>query len=405
VWSAPGVGPDVPSHAVLAPTQYHTFAPPAQVGATSADPVFGTRITRLTVLDPARRTSAEVTNSEISYFNADGTLFLGTDETSWGAIFDGRTGEKLKRFDRGTMQPWAIRWSPDPNRFYKYEGNEVRLYDVRDLSYKLLHRFQEYDAIGPAGGEGDVSDDGRYWCLDGGARLFVYDLIDDKRGPESPFIFDGNNIDYAAVSCSGRYVIVLWRKTGAERHCGTELYDREWNFIRQLVPWCTHVEVAYGPDGEEILVVNAQFRQDEFNARWKVQPGDIISVRFSDGHVTRLLQIPRWAHSMFSACNSVTTPQYIYAALDARFDPEKEWYPYHGEIIEVPTDGSQQVRRLVHHRSRPVQGVSQKGTQPDFCINRQGTKIIFKSNFGGPRTDLYMFDVSQADKRAPQPRP
>jgi hypothetical protein len=384
----------VTSRELIIPPDYDTFQPPAEVGGTYTDPVFGTVVTRLTVNDPSRRTMAEVTNSEICYFNSDGTVFAAGDEMGKGAFYNGQTGAKIKQLEGAALRPWYIRWSADPNKFYQYEGNEMRLRRVDDLSYEVLHKFEEYEQIGPAGGEGDVSDDYRYWCLDGGARLFVYDLIDDVKGPESPFVFDGRNIDYATVTCSGDYVAVLWRNTGFEERNGTELYDRDWNVQRQLAPWCSHSEFGYNQDGEEIMVCAAGFKFEQFTGPAGCKPGDIISIRLSDGKVTVLLSMPKWSHQMYSSCNTLTTPQYLYMSLCSRgFDPTETWFPYYGEIIEVPTDGSQQIRRLLHHRSRELAGMTQKATQPDFCVNRQGTKIIYKSNVGQERTDLYMFDI------------
>ena len=399
-----GDGTDIAySKEIILPPDYDTFTPPAEVGGTYADPIFGTVVTRMTVHPADRRTMAEVTNSEISYFNYDGSIFIAGSEMGKGCLYDGRTGAAIKELPGAALRPWNVRWSTDPGKFYQYDANEVRLVNVDDLSATVLHKFDEYTQIGPAGGEGDVDDNCRYWCLDGGGRLFVYDLINDVKGPESPFVFD-RSIDYASVTSSGEYVAVLWRTSGTQRYAGTELYDRDWNFVRQLLPWSSHSEFAYDQDHNEILVCAAAFKFDDFTKAAGVNPGDIISVRMSDGKVTRLLEMPKWSHQMYSACNTVTTPQYVYMSLVSRgYNPTETWFPYYGEILEVPTDGSQQIRRLLHHRSREMPGVSQKGTQPDFCINRQGDRIIYKSNYGTPYTDLYMFDVTprETEEQAP----
>ncbi|MGD9497420.1 MAG: hypothetical protein AB7Y46_14060 [Armatimonadota bacterium] len=386
----------------IRPSDYDSFEPPAQVGGTFTDPVFGTVVTRMTVARRDTRTMAEVTNSEICYFNADGTLFIGGDEWGKGCLYDGRTGAVVRQLEGAEFRPWNIRWSADPRTFYQCAGNQLRLINADDLSAEVLHTFDEYTGIGPAGGEGDVSDDFRYWVLDGdGREMFVYDLIEREKGPVTPFPVDFRAIDYATVTSSGDYVAVFWRATGPGRYQGTELYDREWNFQRQLVPWCSHAEFAYDADGAEIMVCAAGFHAEEFTGPAGVRPGDIISIRLRDGKVSTLLTMPKWCHQMYSTCNTLSTPQYIYMALSDRgFNPEETWFPYYGEILEIPVDGSQQIRRLVHHRSHDLAGVSPKATQPDFCINRQGDRIVFKSNFGSEKTDLYMFEVTPRQQAA-----
>ena len=233
--------------------------------------------------------------------------------------------------------------------------------------------------------------------------MFVYDLEEGTKGAVSPFPANFKAIDYATVTSSGDYIVVLWRSHGFERYQGIELYDRDWNFQRNLAPWCTHVEFAFDENGDEIMVTPADFGFKEFTTAAGVNPGDIISIRLRDGHIRKLLTMPKWCHSMYSSCNSTTTPGYVYVSFtDRGFDPTKTWFPYYGEIIEVPTDGSEQIRRLLQHRSHDVEGMIQKATQPDFCINRQGDVIFFKSNQGQTRTDLYMFSVPPRDSQHPR---
>ena len=80
---APGDLPDDPmtSTACILPPDYDTFAPPAEVGATYTDPVFGTVVTRVTVALEDRRTAAEVTNPSPATQRGF-SLFIAGDE--WG---------------------------------------------------------------------------------------------------------------------------------------------------------------------------------------------------------------------------------------------------------------------------------------------------------------------------------
>ncbi len=393
-------GQGIIGDAVLVPPEYYTFASPP-VGEFYSDPIFGTKIKRIT-----NSGKAYTPNGEISYFNVDGSYFIATDDNA-GWILDGHTGEKIKKLGKGSFRAWWCRWSMQSKyHFHKYEGNEIRLYDFRDMSYELIHKFDEYESIGPAGGEGDISDDGRYWCLDGdGKELFVYDLIDRVKYPVSSIPFgeiggkSKDDIDYATVSPSGKYVIVFWVDRGYERYKGSELYDRNWNFIRQLLPWSMHSEMAYDDEGEEILVTKGAFRFPEICRKCNFSPGDCIAVRLSDGSITLLLKAGYWTYTQFSTCAGVNR-KYVYAALETRGqDPTVRWWPYWGEIIEIPTDGSQRIRRLAHHRSRTLDGSGHRFKyQPDLWVNRQGDKIIFKSNYGTEYSDLYIFDLESHEQ-------
>ena len=152
------------SHDTLPPPNYTTFTPPT-LGGSYYDTTFGTVVKRLTNTD-----MGHATNSEVSYFNIDDSYFIAVDDNVT-YLFDGQDGHKIKELGVGGIRPWWVRWPRtnyytangqketfDPTQhFYKYEGNEIRLYRVDTLEYIVLHKFSEYTEIGPAGGEGDIS--------------------------------------------------------------------------------------------------------------------------------------------------------------------------------------------------------------------------------------------------------
>lgn len=415
------------SNGILRPPDYRTLKGPESAGQSYVDPVFGTVVTRMTDSGPWAKNGngGEIANSEVAYFNADDSLFMISEYVRQegrtplsGVLYDGRTGRFVKSLGSGTMRPWWCRWAVadryrkgggyvrfEPSRhFYKYEGNELRLYCVDDLSFVVLRKFSEYAAIGPAGGEGDLSLDGRYWLLDGdGRELFLYDLIDDRKCAVSAFDVGelGSRgarlgVDYAAVSALGEGLLVSWSYPPAvRRFCGLELYDRQWGFVRQLHPELVHWVRGIDAFGEDVVYCSASFGVREFWERRGVKPGDYVSIRLRDGFVRRLIDMPAWAHHVSSAVSIKTNPNYVYVAYAARSaDPSSSWQPYWGEILEVPTDGCGKLRRLVHHRTRELPGRSAKFTQPDFNINHAGTKIIFRSTFANDHADLYMFDLA-----------
>jgi hypothetical protein len=413
------------SHDILQPPNYLTFTPPA-LGGTYCDTTFGTEVRRLT-----NTGMGHTTNSELSYFNIDDSYFIAIDDNVT-YLFDGEDGHKIKELGVGGIRPWWMRWPRsntytlngqkftfDPTQhFYKYEGNEIRLYSVDTLEYIVLHKFSEYSAIGPAGGEGDISQDGRYWILDGQKPdgdlvLFAYDLLDDLKGPEVPFeVGDvggkGEGVDYAVISPSGKYIVIAW-DAGREdpytddkgfQHYGVEVFDRAtWEFQRVVHPIRIHFDLGFDSQGREALFATAGNNPGDL-ATFNVPDlalGDMVMVRLDDGVGTKLLDVPRWVHqtSAFAAGRN----QYIFIAFEVKSeDPTQDWSQYWGEIVAVATDGSGDVVRLLHHRSRKVGDQIQKAFQPDFFPNNAGDKIVMQSTYGVGGPDLYIFDFERGDE-------
>jgi hypothetical protein len=79
------------------------------------------------------------------------------------------------------------------------------------------------------------------------------------------------------------------------------------------------------------------------------------------------------------------------------------WTPYTNEIMMVRLDGSQ-TRRLIHHRSRPFNDYNYT---PRATVSRDGTRVLFSSNYGMPvgytnYSDVYVMavDLGSSDATA-----
>ena len=417
----------------LPPPDYNTLAPPELPGESYTDPVFNTPVTRMTKCDTlvGDYLGGYFANSEMCYWNIDGSYFLAQENDtteSWNGdhlistfLFDGQTGERLNYLGRGEIRNWWIRWtitgeysdngqslSFDPKyHFYAYSGNQVLLYDVRDMnSPVILHTFDEYAEIDNAGGEGDVSDDGRYWVLSGDDEdLFVYDLIHDVKYPVSPFDIGvlgcqgGVGVDYATISPKGDYIIVSWGTEPAldQQYHGIEIYDKNWNYIHQIYPGIVHWEAGIDHLGHQVIYTAAGYDFQEIYVPYDISPSDLISINIETGAMRKLEDIPKWAHLVFSANNSIGSQEYMYVSYQDRVESTGQWYPFWGEIIQVPTDGSGATRRLVHHRARDNGDRISKYYTPDINVNRQGSKIVYRSNYINLIGDLYWFDIGYRD--------
>ena len=78
--------------------------------------------------------------------------------------------------------------------------------------------------------------------------------------------------------------------------------------------------------------------------------------------------------------------------------------PFRKELIQVATDGSGRVRRLLHHRSV----YRRYEDSPRANISRDGRFVFYTSNMGGTRTDLYVAKITPPDTAptlTPSPSP
>jgi hypothetical protein len=228
----------------------------------------------------------------------------------------------------------------------------------------------------------------------------VYDLLDDVKGSESPFDcgevgsarYPG--VHFGTVSPSGKYLVLTWNvgsSSSFNRHYGVEVFDRQtWEFIRRIHPVWVQFELGYDSSNQEVLFAPAGNTPDHLRSFGipDLALGDLIAVRLDNGTGWKLLDIP--VRASFSIGFAQGQNRYVFLSLEARSDnPGKQWAPYWGEILAVPTDGSGKAVRLVHHRSQKVGSYSY---WPYFMVNQRGTKLVFQGTFGVGGPELYMFD-------------
>jgi hypothetical protein len=121
-------------------------------------------------------------------------------------------------------------------------------------------------------------------------------------------------------------------------------------------------------------------------------------VRLSDARKTCLLRLD-WslaAHITAGDGNGWATVE-TYAPSDPAPAPPG-WKAYTNEILQVKLDGTG-TRRLLHHRSRPVNSY---GYQPRASVSRDGRRLVFTSNYGlqailgapNEYTDVYLVNLA-----------
>src|SRR5206468_11678059 len=81
---------------------------------------------------------------------------------------------------------------------------------------------------------------------------------------------------------------------------------------------------------------------------------------------------------------------------------------FENEVMQFATDGSQRIRRLLHHRSHIDNLSSTSGywAMPKPTISRDGRFIAFTSNWGNSgRYDLFIARIDPAPPVTPTPTP
>ncbi|MBT4820346.1 MAG: hypothetical protein HOJ57_43480 [Lentisphaerae bacterium] len=378
---------------VLSPPNYEDFQLPA-AGGWFTDPVFGTRIRRITDDQSVRGF-----NGERAMFSSDDRFFI-----VWVGrtipklrLLDGQTGAFVKDLPLAIPDFSTVRWSYEPEMIVFPDGHRLMGYNVVTEVSRVIKEFNE--KLGNqkgrlCGGDGnDFDDKGEWLLLEHDGRMFAYNLRTHERGPEKDMT--GYDVDYCTMSASGQYIVGCLRKRGVV------LWNRDWTDERQLLPNSPHMDIAY-LNGSQECVVSRISGSRQGKDLWKkhgVDGGSLVAVRFSDGEIFEVLHSDRWFSPMISAVGG-SNRQHVYLAIESYgLDPGDKWHRYFGEIVGVPLDeGADAIRRLAHHRCRTHDSSSHTfSDQPEAWINHAGDRLFFRSNMDDytekGRHDLFMIEL------------
>ncbi len=352
------------------------------------DPVFGSRITRVTG-DPGLAQGgvnwgdrARHHYSKDQPWNADQSLLMifnnGKPRT---LILDGQTYQLKFALDFPRDE---IRWHPqNPNLLIYTKGNKLKAYDVETKAHMILREFAEYAdtryalKIGPW--EGNLSNDGKWVAFvarakSGEYEAFAYNMEKDEKhralgiGSDA---FDDRNLDWASVSASGKYVVINWNDTD------TKVYDQDMNFVGKLPENISHFDLAVDVDGSDVAVgVSKPGKYD----------GSVIKLRLRDGSMTRLTFKGYAGHT---STRNIRRPGWAYVTYQTR---SRNWPPFFDEVVAVKMDGSGQVERLAHiHALR-----KDYPTEAQACPSPDGRRVVFASTWesaSGRPIGCYVIDT------------
>jgi hypothetical protein len=381
----------VPAQSTVAgiamPTSYDTFQPPF-VGGTYADPSFGSTVKRISnALGTANAdrggglTWITGEYSTMSPFNSDNSRVLLLHQSYFG-LYDG-SGLYLRDLPLEINSSSEPRWSRKDNRtLYYLRGNQLKSYDTISGAIRVVHVFSEYSLISGMG-ESDISSDGDHFVFTGDRQqVFVYRISTDTKS--QAFDTGGRGFDSLYITPNNN-VTITWNQSGTVRYTGIELFDATMTFQRQLARAGGHMDVTLDSDGNEVLVwANAGDPQPICNDA-------IVKIRIADGQQSCLASFD-WSLAVHVSAPDNSGFAYVETYAPANPTPSIGWVPYANELLQIRLDGSQ-VLRLAHHRSRPFQS-NTYNWQPRMSTSRDGSRVIFNSNFALQAISGYPADYS-----------
>jgi hypothetical protein len=311
------------------------------------------------------------------------------------ALLDGRT----YKFLRWVRQPSQSVWSNvNPSLMYGMVANTnqfVKLNVAKGDDYTVLHKFREYDRIDFGAWEGNLSNNDRYAALvgmkAGKLDFLVYDLQKDliqsrKTQPQGTTINNGTGaiVNNISMSQSGKYVVVQYNKPGRGVHRGIHLLDRSLKFVRQLsARQGSHFDACIDTQGAESLVVT----DDTSSA--------LVSVQYATGKKTTILPASKSNYNIHVSCRNINRPGWAYISeFTGDIDPANPnaVKPTPDKTFALKLDGSGKSEQFAPPRNSASKDYER---QPQSVPNRDGTKVLFASDWGEQSNPVYTYVTQQ----------
>ncbi len=259
-------------------------------------------------------------------------------------------------FDKKLIGSYSdSRWSNVDSKIrYFCSSNKLLKVNIETEEITLLHSFPGYNTtIGPW--EGNISADDKYVVVvheenDVGKKASLYDIELDSVLSQKDF--PGAGVDWVSIVPSGNYIVASNNQTQK-----VEVYDLEFNFIRNIGIGTEHGDFAIDSEGNEVFV--------------QVIP--LSMSRLKDGKFTRLLQPNIGGHI---SGRGFANPGWALVSTDINQDDDGS-YNYVTEMFSIKLDGSGTIRHYGHSRS----SCTTYENYPLASVSPDGKKIIFNSDW------------------------
>lgn len=398
-------------------------------GSSYIDPVFGTKITRITdeafaqSIGVPKRSCMTGSGAEQNTWNMDSTVVLvqclGGE---WVPFSD--TGQKLPTPNNYYALPLggpAFSYT-DPDLLYGHkDGAKLMSYNIRTMELRELAVFPK-----PAYGEVSPAINGRLATYgnggqDLGTHIYLWDgtklrTLDTVTGQVDglPLAFKdfswGWGIHNVRLDKSGRYAVITAFGVG-------------------LIVWDidngTAVKLTQAAGGHKVGGYGTLVNQDVFSdgSAWDDMQYVYRNLDGSGTPKNLISPVMRPARSFIPGVNlgqdshlswnnaQPTSNEPVLVSAYREAGNQDTWRPWDNEILLVSTDGLGTVYRVCHHRTK----YQNFWDGPHAIISQDGTKAIFTSNMGGSlgigedgelRRDVFKVELAgAASMSTPSPTP
>lgn len=366
-----------PSHPALVATPVMPRPPYLE---TVRDPVSGTPFTRVT--DPGGRIGRDMAcddalcrhrYSSTQAWNADQSLLVITNGCSGMCFLDGQTYQPL--FHRPMDED--CKWHPTrADEMVCVYDDRVTLWSPRKDEHRVVYWPDGYWDLSFGPYKGNVSADGRRLVL--GARdksgalvAFAYDLEERRKFPDIPVSALPGENGHCGISATGRFIMCF--QTLPTRTETVHVFTVEG---RQVQLWPEHHRPGHGDmaideDGRDVYIGISKADPDKWH---------VIKRRLEDGLVTDLTPPGYASHA---SVRNIGRPGWVFLSYEGTYDKVAEspdWAPFYREIVALRTDGSGELRRIVHTHNDRSDYYSEIHASP----SPDGSQVIWSSNWGVP---------------------
>lgn len=373
---------------IIKPSQYPDM-PLLVKGRSFQDVSLPFAITRMTDANADGYTSITIEYATMCPWNADNSRFLALLSGGSVGLFDAK-GNIIKVLPE-IVHSSEPRWGADPDILYYIKGNSLVQMHVPSLASKTLRTFEPFKNIYGAG-ESDMSEDRAHLVLSGGMTdnhgenqtIFLYNILTDDTTTFITWPIPFNNLQVTPdnnilVSDNQGVWKVKYNSGGG------------WS-VTKIAVTQAHQDVTRVA-GREILV-----RSNSADPT-PVCPNGIEIIDFITNIHVCVLQLgwsPRGGAESLACHISCSDNGRVLVSTYAPSNPSlDQWEPYTNELILIDLNITPpQVVRLAHHRSIPFDSYQY---MPKANISRDGTKILFNSNWGKQPHDADYSDIYSID--------
>jgi hypothetical protein len=375
------------------------------VGGEYLDPIFGETFLRITNISPQEAGSGIIYGRN-GLWNADGTAYLH-DIAGAVELIDPRTGALIRA---NVPYPYTttdeVSFDPvNPDVYYYTSGTQLKSYSLSSNTSSTVNTFGA-----PLEGVGQSADwidkTGRYFLLNVGGNLRVWDKQTSTLFTGSipvPTGTDGIPLGWAGLAPNAAYVILSLNPDHWSYAVNTSTQTLSTTGVMFWDACFDHADIMTATDGNTyLLTANCLYGRDYYRVKVTNNATGQGAAQLTLPGNQQLLPIGAsdTAGGGHFACAATGAMQdWCYASIE---DPADQigkpgaWYPYKQELVLIHMLSPFEVRRLAHHRSRPIRGFCRT---PRVNTNWDGTALIFASPFSAPDTtgcgysDLYRWDV------------